>query len=202
MAKTGVFDSDPAMVAKATELKKELQRLVRAIVDDEDFSTQTIDQAKDTLSALKELKFKKRSLSLKLNDVLSCPEEFRCPLSKELMRDPVIVSTGEVGFLCHLGFYILLRFFWFLMSNSKLLVLCWCFQFLQSPFIFCFVGLRKCRQGKDLRFFMHLKFLFCFPFTFSATKRSSEDLICVVRKRKVIYCLLPWLQFFTVSSIF
>lgn len=162
MAKTGVFDSDPAMVAKATELKKELQRLVRAIVDDEDFSTQTIDQAKDTLSALKELKFKKRSLSLKLNDVLSCPEEFRCPLSKELMRDPVIVSTGEVGFLCHLGVYILLRFFWFSMSNWKLLVLCWCFQFLQFPFIFCFVGLRKCRQGKDLRFFIFILFSFHF----------------------------------------
>ncbi|BFG30829.1 hypothetical protein CerSpe_171030 [Prunus speciosa] len=46
MAKTGVFDSDPAMVAKATELKKEMQRLVRTIVGDEDFSTQTIDQAK------------------------------------------------------------------------------------------------------------------------------------------------------------
>ncbi|PQQ11442.1 U-box domain-containing protein 9 isoform X1 [Prunus yedoensis var. nudiflora] len=51
MGKTGVFDSDPAMVAKATELKEELQRLVRAIVDDEDFSTQTIDQAKDTLDS-------------------------------------------------------------------------------------------------------------------------------------------------------
>lgn len=98
MAKTGVFDSDPTAVAKAAELKKELQRLVKAIVDDEDFTTQTIDQARDTLSALKELKLKKRSLSLKLKDVLSCPEEFRCPLSKELMRDPVIVSTGEVGF--------------------------------------------------------------------------------------------------------
>nr|XP_008346216.2 U-box domain-containing protein 9-like isoform X1 [Malus domestica] len=95
MAKTGVFDSDPTAVAKAAELKKELQRLVKAIVDDEDFTTQTIDQARDTLSALKELKLKKRSLSLKLKDVLSCPEEFRCPLSKELMRDPVIVSTGE-----------------------------------------------------------------------------------------------------------
>ncbi|KAI5343908.1 hypothetical protein L3X38_011784 [Prunus dulcis] len=75
--------------------KKELQRLVRAIFDGEDFSTQPIDQAKYTLSALKELKFKKRSLSLKLNDVLSCPQEFRCPLSKDLMKDPVIVSTGE-----------------------------------------------------------------------------------------------------------
>lgn len=98
MAKTDVFDSDPAVVAKATELKKELQRLVRAIVDDEDCSTQKIDQAKETLSALKELKLRKRSLALKLNDILSCPEEFRCPISKELMRDPVIVSTGQVRF--------------------------------------------------------------------------------------------------------
>lgn len=95
MAKTDVFDSDPAVVAKATELKKELQRLVRAIVDDEDCSTQKIDQAKETLSALKELKLRKRSLALKLKDILSCPEEFRCPISKELMRDPVIVSTGQ-----------------------------------------------------------------------------------------------------------
>lgn len=98
MAKTDVFDSDPAVVAKATELKKELQRLVRAIVDDEDCSTQKIDQAKETLSALKELKLRKRSLALKLKDILSCPEEFRCPISKELMRDPVIVSTGQVRF--------------------------------------------------------------------------------------------------------
>ncbi|PQM32718.1 U-box domain-containing protein 9 isoform X1 [Prunus yedoensis var. nudiflora] len=51
MPKTEVFDSDPAIAAKATELKKELQRLVRAIVDDEDFSTQTIDKAKDSLDS-------------------------------------------------------------------------------------------------------------------------------------------------------
>lgn len=98
MAKTGVFDSDPAVVAKATELKKELLRLVRSIVDDEGCSTETIDQAKETLGALKELELKKRSLSFKLKDILACPEEFKCPISKELMRDPVIVSTGQVCF--------------------------------------------------------------------------------------------------------
>lgn len=96
MAKTGVFESDPPAAAKAIELKKELQRLVRAIVDDEDYSTQTIDEAKEKLRALRELKMKgNRSLSLKLPETLTCPEEFRCPLSKDLMRDPVIVATGQ-----------------------------------------------------------------------------------------------------------
>lgn len=97
MAKTAVSGSDPTVMAKATELKKELQRLVRAIVDEDDCTAETIDQAKDALSALKELKLRKRSHSLKLHDTLSCPEEFRCPLSKELMKDPVIVSTGQVS---------------------------------------------------------------------------------------------------------
>lgn len=97
MAKTGVFDSDPTVTAKAAELKRELQRLVRAIVDDEDYSAETVDQAKDALFALKELKLRRRSVSLKLHDSLSCPHEFRCPLSKELMRDPVVVSTGQVS---------------------------------------------------------------------------------------------------------
>lgn len=98
MAKTGVSDSDPTVTAKATELKKELQRLVRAILDDEDCSTETIDRAKEKICALKELKLRgKRALSLKLLETLTCPEEFRCPLSKELMRDPVLVATGQVG---------------------------------------------------------------------------------------------------------
>ncbi|GFZ13344.1 plant U-box 9 [Actinidia rufa] len=93
MAKTGVFEGD---AAKATELKKELQRLVRAIVEDEDcdFSVEAVDRATQTLFALKELK-KKRPVSLKLTESSSCPEEFRCPISNVLMRDPVIVATGQ-----------------------------------------------------------------------------------------------------------
>ncbi|KAA8550565.1 hypothetical protein F0562_002249 [Nyssa sinensis] len=94
MAKTEVSESDPAVVAKATELKKELQRLMKAIVEDEDLNLETVDRANLTLCELKDLKLK-RPLSLKLQESLAFPEEFRCPLSKELMRDPVIVATGQ-----------------------------------------------------------------------------------------------------------
>ncbi|XP_021273663.1 U-box domain-containing protein 9 [Herrania umbratica] len=101
MAKTGVLSSDPTVRARAAELKKELQRLVRTIVDDEDYySVDTIDQAKDVLCALRDLKFNKQSTatttsSLKFHEAVSCPEEFRCPLSKELMTDPIILASGQ-----------------------------------------------------------------------------------------------------------
>ncbi|KAK9281549.1 hypothetical protein L1049_004452 [Liquidambar formosana] len=95
MAKTDVFEADPTVVAKAAELRKELKRLVRTIVDDEDYSTDAIDQAREILSVLKDLKVRKRSLSLRVHQSLPCPDEFRCPLSKELMRDPVVVATGQ-----------------------------------------------------------------------------------------------------------
>lgn len=95
MAKTGVFSSDPTETAKATELKKELQKLVRTIVDDDDNSIETIDRARDMLFALKELKTRKRSLSLKIHEAAPCPEELRCPLSRELMKDPVILASGQ-----------------------------------------------------------------------------------------------------------
>ena len=116
MAKTGVFEGDAAMAAKATELKKELQRLVRAIVEDEDFdfSVQAVDRAAQTLFELKELK-KKRPVSLKLSQSSACPEEFRCPISKEIMRDPVIVATGQVSSL------ILLRIFLFYVGFVRVL---------------------------------------------------------------------------------
>ncbi|KAE8685858.1 U-box domain-containing protein 9 [Hibiscus syriacus] len=96
MAKTGVLSSDPTVRARAVELKKELQRLVRTIVDDDDCSIHAIDQAKDALCALTEVRLNKRpTATLKLHEAVSCPEEFKCPLSKELMRDPVILASGQ-----------------------------------------------------------------------------------------------------------
>ncbi|KAL6978867.1 hypothetical protein U1Q18_020535 [Sarracenia purpurea var. burkii] len=99
MAKPEVFSghTDPTMAAKANDLKEELQRLVKVIVDnddDYDFTLQSIDRASQTLCALKDLKSKK-PVSLKLPESLSCPEEFRCPISRELMKDPVIVASGQ-----------------------------------------------------------------------------------------------------------
>ena len=100
MAKTEVFDGDPTVVTKAIELKKELQRLVDAIAaaDNENFNVEAIDRVAQKLRALKELELKRTvSVRVKETSSLACPEEFRCPLSKELMRDPVIVATGQVS---------------------------------------------------------------------------------------------------------
>jgi len=103
----------------ARELKIELQRLAMEIIadrDDDDDDGQerenanenekglildTINKAIQTLSSLKELKLKKkqqkkkRSLSSQL-DAIDVPDEFRCPISRELMRDPVVLATGQV----------------------------------------------------------------------------------------------------------
>lgn len=106
MAKTGVMegcDGGDTVVAKAAELKRELQKLVNAIASDDggggDVNLfESIERAHQTLYGLKELMVKQqRSLSLKRREsvVVVVPEEFQCPLSKELMRDPVIVSSGQ-----------------------------------------------------------------------------------------------------------
>ncbi|KAL2541413.1 U-box domain-containing protein 9 [Abeliophyllum distichum] len=101
MAKSGIFEGDTGMVAKAMELKRELQKLVKAIVEEDDINLGAIDRAQQMFCALKELKVKKSLSSSKVHphhhDTVSeeIPEEFKCPLSKELMRDPVIVASGQ-----------------------------------------------------------------------------------------------------------
>ncbi|CAN0899154.1 U-box domain-containing protein 9 [Linum grandiflorum] len=107
MAKTTVFDSDPTHMTRAADLKKQLQKLVNTITGDDDYRADTIDQANQTLLALKALKFRRSNkktnspLSFNLHhhqhsvSAASCPEDFKCPLSKELMRDPVILCTGQ-----------------------------------------------------------------------------------------------------------
>ncbi|KAL3531060.1 hypothetical protein ACH5RR_010382 [Cinchona calisaya] len=100
MAKSEVFeggDGDP-VAAKVMELKRELQRIVKAIMvadDFDDVNLEALDKAHRLLCALKDLKIKRSLSSLKLHDSVAVPDEFRCPLSKELMRDPVIVATGQ-----------------------------------------------------------------------------------------------------------
>ncbi|XP_071738080.1 U-box domain-containing protein 9-like [Rutidosis leptorrhynchoides] len=109
MAKSEVFDGDQSVsVAKVTmELKKELQKLVKLIVEDssdENGFGFIVDKANQTLQNLKELKegnVNNKQRSKRINETSttsfggSCPPEFCCPLSKELMRDPVILSTGQ-----------------------------------------------------------------------------------------------------------
>ncbi|XP_074268504.1 U-box domain-containing protein 9-like [Silene latifolia] len=110
MAKTGLISEIDS--TKVSELKKELRFLVKAILEEEqdnEFISNSsksccidaIDKAKQVLSYLKEVKIKKTTSSLTVADddhhdcSLSCPPEFRCPLSKQLMKDPVVISTGK-----------------------------------------------------------------------------------------------------------
>ncbi|KAJ7961626.1 RING-type E3 ubiquitin transferase [Quillaja saponaria] len=97
MAKTrSIFSESITRVVTKKAMKKELLRLVKVIIDDEDYSIETIVDAEEILRALKLLQLNKSLFSFKLQDILlSCPEEFRCPLSKELMTDPVILSSGQ-----------------------------------------------------------------------------------------------------------
>ncbi|KAK7258588.1 hypothetical protein RIF29_24169 [Crotalaria pallida] len=108
--------------SSVSELKEKLRGLVKKIVEEEDEDEAnddgdgytietTIDEAIATLSAIKDLKKKKKnnknnnnnnknqkrssSFSDKLLDEIVVPPEFRCPISTELMRDPVILATGQ-----------------------------------------------------------------------------------------------------------
>ncbi|KAM1039109.1 hypothetical protein ACFX13_034430 [Malus domestica] len=94
--------STAAEKAKAVEIKKQLERLVKAIVDEDEYRVETADEAIRTLASLKDLKSQK-SFSFKLAEggshgggvLAAVPKEFRCPISGELMADPVVLATGE-----------------------------------------------------------------------------------------------------------
>ncbi|KAL9379276.1 hypothetical protein Peur_027758 [Populus x canadensis] len=79
-------------MTKETELKKELEKLVKTILVEEDYRVEVTDEAMRILSVLKELKFEKFS---KVVDNTVIPEEFICPISKKIMNDPVVLATGQ-----------------------------------------------------------------------------------------------------------
>ncbi|KAL2526305.1 U-box domain-containing protein 9 [Abeliophyllum distichum] len=89
--------------AKATgEMKKELERMVNALVEEEDYTVEETDRAMEILWALKDLKLKavmepEELLGLD-NFCISTvppPSEFRCPISGELMKHPVVLASGQ-----------------------------------------------------------------------------------------------------------
>ncbi|CAH8343717.1 unnamed protein product [Eruca vesicaria subsp. sativa] len=97
MAKTGFFDSDPTEIARAKELKREMKKLLSNIEEEDGLSVQTIDHLQEALSAFRQATMRKmaKSSSLEMIETVSVPDEFRCPLSNVLMRDPVIIASGQ-----------------------------------------------------------------------------------------------------------
>ncbi|URE35598.1 U-box domain-containing protein 9 [Musa troglodytarum] len=104
MAKSGPAESGLA-AARVGELKKELRRLVRAIAEEDDSRIDTFEGAARALAALKDLRFRgsgnsngalasQRKGESEIEAVV-VPEHFLCPISAELMRDPVVVASGQ-----------------------------------------------------------------------------------------------------------
>ncbi|KAH6821734.1 hypothetical protein C2S53_020321 [Perilla frutescens var. hirtella] len=83
------------------ELKKELQRVMEGVVvddDDDDWDLGFTDNVIQTLYALKELKLKQSDrgfIKLKNLEFQEPPQEFRCPISGNLMKDPVVAASGQ-----------------------------------------------------------------------------------------------------------
>lgn len=96
MARTGVLEETDVSAKAAMEIKKQLRRLVKDIVEEEDYRVETADEAIRALSSLKDFKTSKQTLSFKLGGGVHVPQEFRCPISGELMIDPVVMATGQV----------------------------------------------------------------------------------------------------------
>jgi len=94
MAKSTVASA----VKTAEELKIELKRLVKAIVDDDDVKAETFEGASRTLLSLRDLKLSNGNGARKMNGLESVPipEHFLCPISSEIMKDPVVLASGKV----------------------------------------------------------------------------------------------------------
>lgn len=106
MAKSGSVESPAAAAARAEELRKELRRLVRAIAEEEDGRVDTFEEAARALAALKDVRChgsgnssgplaSQRTAEGKIESA-AIPKYFLCPISGDLMRDPVILASGEV----------------------------------------------------------------------------------------------------------
>ncbi|KAG6475801.1 U-box domain-containing protein 9-like [Zingiber officinale] len=91
--------------ARAEELKKELRRKVREISESEDCGVGTYEDAARALAALRELRSggsvsPKEALASQRKaeeefESAAVPKHFLCPISSELMRDPVILASGQ-----------------------------------------------------------------------------------------------------------
>ncbi|KAH7571775.1 hypothetical protein ACOSP7_014601 [Xanthoceras sorbifolium] len=78
-------------IKKASELKKELQRLMNSIIDGDDYAIHDTNEAIGVLSSLIKLKARKY-IGVQGGEV---PLEFKCPLSGEIMSDPVVLASGQ-----------------------------------------------------------------------------------------------------------
>lgn len=96
-------------------LKRELRKLVDLVVDEDDYSIEILDEIARSATAIKELtsnhnitqknchsitqknchNITQKNCASEKKDVVAVPEYFCCPISSELMADPVLLVTGQ-----------------------------------------------------------------------------------------------------------
>lgn len=99
-------------LVSADELKRELQRKAKCIVEDDDYTIDDTEEVMDCLSALKDLKLRPAP-----------PPQYLCPISHQLMKDPVVLASGQVIFnFCLQIFEIIssfIHYFFILITKKK-----------------------------------------------------------------------------------
>ncbi|XP_041993182.1 U-box domain-containing protein 9-like [Salvia splendens] len=84
-------ERDGEIIMKVVDWKKRMRERLQDVLGVEgDLSLDKLDKTRDILVALKRLKLNKDEDTISFE----VPERFKCPLSKKLMRDPVLLSTG------------------------------------------------------------------------------------------------------------
>ncbi|GMI84619.1 ARABIDOPSIS THALIANA PLANT U-BOX 9, plant U-box 9 [Hibiscus trionum] len=75
------------------ELKKELESVVKKMVEEDDYGVEKIVEAIRILTRLTESKLKNPA-GLRLDDT-TLSESFKCPISGKIMGDPVVLASGQ-----------------------------------------------------------------------------------------------------------
>ncbi|KAI8567093.1 hypothetical protein RHMOL_Rhmol02G0094600 [Rhododendron molle] len=109
-------DSRNAKKPTPRELKKELEKLIKLILNEDDYAVQELNEAIRILSSLKEKNCRGNETTdeairvvsslreLKIKE--SVPKEFKRPMSGEIMGDPDVVASGQVAVSDIFGFYL------------------------------------------------------------------------------------------------
>ncbi|XVF42429.1 hypothetical protein PTKIN_Ptkin01aG0362200 [Pterospermum kingtungense] len=85
-------ENETAEAGEITELKKKLQRVVENMLEEDDYGIEKTTEALKNLSSLAALKLKKPLLGLDETVLL---EKCKCPISGEIMSDPVVLASGQ-----------------------------------------------------------------------------------------------------------
>ena len=90
-------DIDIAAGTDAVVFKNELKRLLIAFVEEDGVKKSNMQKAKQLLSVLQQFKgnFTQNRRDLPW-DYIVAPDEFLCPISNQVMVDPVIIASGKV----------------------------------------------------------------------------------------------------------